>query len=317
MQGAATPGGERPDAADRGAGLAVEALLERIVAWGERSPDVRAVLVLGSWARSDRPADAWSDLDLLVVCEAPSRYLDGAGWLEQLGPVWLTFREPTSVGNRWERRVLFDGGQDVDLVFLTAEELGMALGLPEVRAGLRRGVRVALDKDGSLPPLPAPEPAEVPTAGGSPGSGPPSDAEFRELVHDVLFHAVWTGKRLRRGELWRAKECLDGYLKARLLRAIQWQARVRRGWDHDVWWGGRFLEAWAEPEAVAGLRDAFARYDAPDVVRALWVTLDLFRRLAGEVAAALGYAYPEDEERRVRAWLEANLGPRPRSVRPA
>src|SRR5258708_1725501 len=103
------------------------ALEARIAAWAEARPDVRAAVVLGSRARSDTPADAYSDLDLLLLVADPARYLDSANWLAALGVPRLTFVEETAVGGGRERRVLFDGGLDVDFsVFPVALFAGLA-----------------------------------------------------------------------------------------------------------------------------------------------------------------------------------------------
>jgi hypothetical protein len=43
---------------------------QRITSWAETQPDVRAILVVGSRARRDRPVDEWADLDTMVFCMA-------------------------------------------------------------------------------------------------------------------------------------------------------------------------------------------------------------------------------------------------------
>jgi len=92
-------------------------LTERITAWADSHPDVRAALILGSRARLDHPADEWSDLDVLVFAHQPDQFIQSSEWVTTLGPVWLTFIERTGDGQSWERRTLFAGGLDVDLAF--------------------------------------------------------------------------------------------------------------------------------------------------------------------------------------------------------
>ena len=82
---------------------------------------------------------------------------------------------------------------------------------------------------------------------------PSSEAEYLNIVNDFWFHTVWTAKHLRRGELWWAKSCCDGYLKNLLLRMLEFHARATKGPDFDTWMSGRFLETWADPRAVAAL----------------------------------------------------------------
>jgi aminoglycoside 6-adenylyltransferase len=263
-------------------------------------------MVVGSRARTNHPADAFSDLDLVVVSTDPDHYLWETNWLKALGTPWLTFLERQAVGEGLERRVLFEGALDVDFVPLaneTVRRMALEGWPPEVAAVLRRGFRLVLDKDDLLSRLTE---GVLDTTLSAPA---PTQEEFLALCHDFLYHAVWAAKKLRRGELWIAKSCADGYMKQLLLGMIEWHARSERGWDHDTWHGGRFLEEWADPGVLDSLREAFARYDEADVRRALLATMDLFRRIGRENASRLGCAYPEEADQRVTAWVVGLLAP--------
>lgn len=207
--------------------------------------------------------------------------------MTNIGDVRITFLEPTA-GGETERRVLFDGGLDVDFAILPHAKLQDMIkhGLPPGVAGVfRRGVRVLLDREGLAARL---EPADAEAV--SPGSI--GEADFVEVINDFWYHAVLTAKKLRRRELWYARACADGYMKRLLLKMVEWHARITTEQHEDVWHDGRFLEQWADPRILEGLRGAFAHYDHSDVRRALVATMDLFRWLAKETADLLAYRYP-------------------------
>ncbi|WP_227353102.1 aminoglycoside 6-adenylyltransferase [Haladaptatus salinisoli] len=285
---------------DRKADAAYERLLDRFVARAEAAPDLRGIVVLGSRARERRPADEWSDLDLVVVTTDPDGYLSETDWLSELGTPVLTFLESTATGDGTERRVLFEGGLDVDFVLVPPGRIeAMERGDvdPEVAETFARGFRVAYDEGGIGEALAAAVPESPPE------TEPPSGEEFRESVADFWYHAVWAAKKLRRGERWTAMGCVDGYMKHDcLLPMIRWHARART--DRDTWHGGRFLEEWADDRAVDELGDAFARYDADDLWRALFATMDLFRWVAEEVGGELGFKYPIAEDAAVTEIVE-------------
>lgn len=268
--------------------VAYQQLIDRFVQWAEDEENVRAAIVIGSRARDDHPADEWSDLDVIIYARDPQSLWGTTGWLHHVGEPLLTFVEPTPDGVGHERRVLFAGGLDVDFVPDPVAGLRQMLadGLPPDDADMiRRGVRVLVDKDGLAARL-------VGSTVDPPTYLPPSEPEFLNLVHDFWYHAVWAGKHLRRGELWRAKGCCDRYLKHLLQQMMAWHAHASRGDDVDTWMRGRFLEEWADPRAVEALPAIFAHYDEQDVWRALAATMDLFRWLAVETADRWGYAYP-------------------------
>jgi aminoglycoside 6-adenylyltransferase len=279
-----------------------ESLTESILAWARSETNIRAVVVIGSRARTeDHPADEWSDLDLLIVANDPKPLLESAGWLREIETPWITFVEPTPGDGGFERRVLFTGGLDVDFAPVAAEEMRRMAGkpLPPMIADIfRRGARFILDKDGW-------EERFRPVESGISAVSAPSESDFLNRVNDFWYHTVWTAKKGRRGELWKAVSCCNMYLKNLLGEMMEWNARATGGPDVDTWMSGRFLEEWADPKAVAALKDVFAKYNEEDLWRALRATMDVFHDLAAQTAARLKYPYPATEEEKARGLVEA------------
>jgi aminoglycoside 6-adenylyltransferase len=91
---------------------------------------------------------------------------------------------------------------------------------------------------------------------------------------------------------------------------MEWHARATDGWTYDTWHGGRFLEEWADPKVLEGLRGAFAHFDEDDIKRALLATMDMFRWIAIETAEKLDYPYPTNADRRVTEWVKTCLSER-------
>lgn len=257
----------------------VDLLAAAVAGWAAEREDVVALVLVGSQARAGTPADRWSDLDLVFLVEDPSRYTEDAGWVEEFGTPVVTFLEATLDGH-WERRVLYESGEDVDFVLFpttVAARLEESAGAAEL---LARGYRVLLDRSELEERL-----ARIAAKAG--GGELSSQRAFTELASDFWYHAVWTAKKLRRGEVFTAKECLDAYMKARLVTLLGWHARAVDP-SVDTWHGGRFLERWADPGALVALERAYARYDLRDVARALWETIDLWQGLEEETVRRLG-----------------------------
>ena len=275
--------------------------------WAHTQEHIRAAVVVGSRARKNYTADQWSDLDLVIFSTTPALLIESEDWISQFGTPIITFLEPTASGGR-ERRVLYTNGLDVDFAITpyvmlqqTAEE-GVTDELARDTANVyQRGYRIIIDKEKILAKvlrklknykLPPP--------------GAPAEDEFCERVKDFWYHAVWTAKRLRRQELWEAKGGLDSYMKYRcLLPMIEWHTRVKQRSNHDTWFRGRFLEQWADPRIVIGLREAFAHYDEDDMWHALAGSMNLFRVMAFEVAEQLGYTYPKEADQFASQWVDA------------
>jgi aminoglycoside 6-adenylyltransferase len=253
-------GGALPDGMDQSTS-AYERLIERFVRWAQDQRDIRAAFVIGSRARADHPADQWSDLDIIVVATDPERYLSSAGWLENIGTPWITFLERTATDDEMERRVLFEGGLDVDFALTSqrtirqlARVLWVQRRVPQLlrllpaeshrrimqqiavfRDIVRRGMRVLLDRDGIVAGL-------TPLAAEAPPLHPPAQAEFLEAVSDFWYHAVWTAKKLGRGEVWVAKSCCELHLPT-MTRTTS-GARCWRRWICLAGWPWRRRSSW-------------------------------------------------------------------------
>ncbi|KYK32756.1 MAG: aminoglycoside 6-adenylyltransferase [Theionarchaea archaeon] len=282
-----------------------EEILERFVQWAEDQESVRAAVVVGSRAHSE--ADEWADLDIFVVTTDPERILSENNWIEVTGDPVITFVEPMPHGEDMECRVLFKGGLDVDFAVFPFKKVQMLHQMvlqekldPEMTTALSnlfsRGIRIMLDKDDLTEML-----EQAIEILGQPSPSPPLCEEFLNVINDFWYHAVWTAKHLRRGELWWAKGCCDMHLKWLLRRMIEWHAQIK---GRDTWFRGRFLEKWGDTRVIKELKNAFAHYDEGDIWRALFVTMDLFRWLAGETAEHLGYEYPAPADEYATALVE-------------
>ncbi len=283
----------------------------RVLAWGKVRKDVRGILILGSRARTDHPADEWSDIDFAIAVKDPERYMRDRRWVAEIGQVAACYRDPNPGGVTLH--TLFASGVYADFGFIPVGDVRQAVtfmpwvrrlapvldrlpgsiasGLEEqLREGgayLQTGVRTILDKDGVTERFLA----LLPPSSGV--TAPPSAHDFAEAVGAFWFNAARIAKHLRRGELWSATS--NGWgdeMHPLLLRMIEWHAKVRHGFDYQTWRDGHFLEEWADPPIVARLKGTYPSHDDDAAWKALFATMDLFRDLARDAADRLNFDYP-------------------------
>src|SRR5207244_90365 len=104
---------------------------------------------------------------------------------------------------------------------------------------------------------------------------------------DFWYHAVWNARKLRRGELFVAKNACDGYLKALVLRMLGWRAAAATP-------GTAAASSSSGPTRARSMPSA-----APRVLRGggrRACSMDLFAWLARETCGRLRVAYPDEEE---------------------
>ncbi len=122
-------------------------------------------------------------------------------------------------------------------------------------------------------------------------------------IHDYWYHCVWTAKKLQRGELWTAMNCLNCYMKTKLLRMLEHTTTLSRGEAIDTWHNGRFIEKWAAPSIIHRLQGSFSDYDKQARKLALQHQMEVYHDLAAQVAAKQGVSYPTDEIQKIRDWI--------------
>jgi aminoglycoside 6-adenylyltransferase len=278
-------------------GLAELAAL--VEAWARADERILAMAAFGSMARTDRQADDWSDLDVLLVVDDSAPWHADLRWIDAIAPTWTRFVHPSPIPGAPVHQVLFDGGYDADLVVVDPSTIRAILDDPAAATAVfGHGVRVVFDGPGVLAGLADIVPqVEV---------GPPTAADFALVVGQLRFQLVWATKRLRRGELWRTVDDLDGYLAHRLLILLEWAA-IGEG-RTGVFPDGRRLEQWASAQEIDAIRRSRAAYDPDEAARAILGTHDVAEALAARVAAA--YDIPLAPMADLRPWIETRLSGR-------
>lgn len=205
---------------------------EKLLALAKEDEDIKAVVLIGSSTRDTVKADKYSDLDVMIATEKPERWLYGDR-PNKLGDVKISFIEPTLGGGK-ERRMLYDGSLDVDLIVFTPEQFEKAIREGIASWVMNRGYEVMYDAEDFSVMLEENIAHEL----------MPSDlseSEFNNMVNDFFFHIIWSSKKILRGELWSAKMCIDAYLKNYLLKMIEMYSVSK--YHVDVWHDGRFFRS--------------------------------------------------------------------------
>ncbi len=292
----------RPLSLAREAGV-YELVEQRIAGWAGGREDVQAVIVVGSRARIDHPADRWSDLDLIVFVSGVDPYRQSGDWQPALQaafplPVWLSAFDTTGRGDpEWE--FVLEGGVKVDLVFtLNRSPRGKEATLAEMvesfpyRYVLEDGMRALVEKTSGPPVQLGPPPVQV----------LPSAAEYKALIDNTLLNVVRAVKLSKRGELWRAVQVINTALQGQVLKLLVWHAAARSFPGGVPYYRGRFLEEWADPRMLAQAADTLAGYSNESVRRAVEGVFRFITAVTAEIYQAAGLAYPQGTIEHLRNW---------------
>ncbi len=261
-------------------------MLEKLVEWGKKEDAVRALFLVGSRVGL-QTVDAFSDYDVSVFCDSDEFYTGSESWLSQFGNVLVCVKEKVVFNGKTfpSRLVIFQGGVKVDFSFLSLDILDEIVQRSSLLNDYHHGYKILLDKDhrtsGMLPPQ-----FEVKTI-------KPSEQEFQEVVKEFWFEVYHVGVYLKRGDLWSVK-FRSWAANSFLLKMIEWHAEAENNWCSSVPPIGKRMRSWVSEDLWKDLHGIFAHFDEEDSWKALFNTMELFRRITAETAQLLRFNSMED-----------------------
>ncbi|MER3552772.1 MAG: nucleotidyltransferase domain-containing protein [Meiothermus sp.] len=123
----------------------VEATLERIPVWAKARPDVRAIALVGSWARGTARPD--SDMDLMLLVDEPELFRREMAWLEEISISKPKRWQDEDYGAAWSRRVFLEDNSQLEFTFSTPEWASISPLDPGTFRVMRNGSRILYDPE--------------------------------------------------------------------------------------------------------------------------------------------------------------------------
>jgi len=278
-------------------------ILPMLIQWATARNPIRAVLLTSTRAIPDAPIDALSDYDVILIVQELLPFAFDHTWLTDFGDVLVAYWDPIypdpvfgieKCGNVTQ----YADGLKIDFTLWPVALFQQIVAAPVLLAELDAGYSVVLDKDHLTANLRMPTgTAYVPT--------PPTLTTYQTLINDFLSDAPYVAKCLWRDELLPAKWCLDSDMKHTYLRRLlEWRMEIDHDWSISAGFLGKGLKKRLSPDIWARVEQTYVGARIADNWDALAHTMTLFRQVAIEIGAHLGYAYPDDLHQRVSAYVE-------------
>lgn len=273
-------------------------MINKILRWAKHEKSIRTVILTGS--RATDKYDELSDYDLALFCTDFDAFICDDTWLSKIGQVWVCVYEKICIKEKEfpSRLVIFEKGIKVDFSFYPVQVLKDISGLP-----FQSGYKVLLDKENTVISIPSfNEEAS--------GAIKPSHKQFLTIINEFWFEAYHVAVYLRRGDLWSAQFRLKGLHHQFLLKIIEWNELSKTDWKGTLPELGKKMQSWASKDTWEALHRSFAHFDEKDSWNALESTTNLFRLLAHQTAAHLGYDYPSEVDSHISKFINKLRGKR-------
>jgi aminoglycoside 6-adenylyltransferase len=270
-----------------------------IISWGRAREDVRALLITSTRAIPGGVTDALSDSDIILVADDITPYHASRDWLSAFGTVLALYRDPlkeefNSPASGYV--IQFEGHLKIDFTLWTPAALHHIAALPTLPDELDAGYRVLLDKTGVTAswPLPTYKAYVIQR---------PTEERYHEVVEMFYLDCLYVAKYIWRGDLNAAHRILNEMVKQEHLRPmLEWRMAIEHDWRLKPGPFMRRIETYLRPDLLAELAQTYGGIQPDELWHSLYRTRDLMRKVALEVAQALGFAYPESIEEKAMAY---------------
>ncbi|GED27718.1 aminoglycoside 6-adenylyltransferase [Brevibacillus agri] len=271
-------------------------MMELVLDFARADERIRAVTLEGSRSNPRAPKDMFQDYDISYLVTDMQSFLDDPDWIDVFGErIILQTPEdmamfPPDLGRRFSYLMLFTDGNRIDLTLIPLDE-------KDEYCREDKLLRVLLDKDQCLPEVP-------PSTDEDYWVKRPSAEYFRDCCNEFWWVSTYVAKGLWRREILFAIEYLERYVRPMLMKMVEWRVGIQTDFSVSIGKGGKYLEAHLTAERWQKLLSTYPGGSYEGVWAALFAMGELFREVANEVAAALGYAYPQGDDERVTHYLQ-------------
>ena len=270
-------------------------MMQLILGTAEKDERIRAVWMNGSRANPYAPKDQYQDYDIVYAVREMGSFIDDPHWIDRFGDRVIMQTRSDQLDSQppytdWYIYLCqFIDGNRIDLTLVPAEKAGEGI-LSD------RMCRVLLDKDGTLPEiLPADE------------SGywvkKPTEREYLCTCNEFWWVATYVVKGIWRQEMPYAHGMMNEVVRPMLQRMVEWKIGVEHDFQVNPGKMGKYIERYLYSDQWRLFAGSFCGGNYDDMLRGLFSMCELFRLTGREVGKALGYAYPEEDDRRTSAYL--------------
>jgi aminoglycoside 6-adenylyltransferase len=280
--------------------MASDTLIDKITAFAQADPDIRAVILEGSLTVGSQ-VDELSDYDVDIFASNYEKYLTDDAWMSQFGQVLVYQKEQIQFYDAVvpSRLVVYQGSPRIDFSFWYPRQLAEIVEGAKEYESYKNGYRILVDKDRLAEQL-------KPPSGDGFVISKPSRNEFLQTIYDFWFEAYCVAKYLNRRDLWYAKLIENRYIKDHLFKMILWDHQAENDWTLDplIHKEGKRFEKWASPEIIGAVSKCFSAYRVDDTWGSLFAMVGLFTRLARRTSSYLHIIYPLRVEQDVVRYLQ-------------
>lgn len=259
---------------------------------------IRAVYMNGSRVNPNAAKDIFQDYDIVYVVTETASFIRDQNWVNIFGEL-LIIQEPDKNDQAVGKPVDFDRTYGYLMLFTDGNRIDLHI---ETKAAMKENyisdklTVPLLDKDDILPSIPAPPDIDYHVK-------KPTEAAFMNCCNDFWWCLQNVAKGLWREELPYAKQMFECVVRQRLDEIVSWWIGNKHNFQVSTGKMGKYFKQYLPEEYWHMYEKTYADYEYEHCWESVFFTCDLFRTMAKEIAAQLGFTYPEADDRNMMTYL--------------
>ncbi|MCR8842225.1 aminoglycoside 6-adenylyltransferase [Paenibacillus sp. SC116] len=274
-------------------------IFDLILGVANKDERVRAVYMNGSRTNPHAPKDIFQDYDFVYVVTEIASFLRDENWIDIFGER-LMIQEAdkmdravgidVNIDRTYIYLMLFADGNRIDLRLQTKEAMLETYMEDSLTAPL-------LDKDNILPSIPAPTDSSYYVK-------KPTEAEFMNCCNEFWWCQQNVAKGIWRDELPYAKHMYEFTSRAPLDEMVSWWIGIKHHNQVSTGKMGKYFKMYLPTAYWDMYKATYSDANYENMWNSIFVTCELFRTLALEVAATYSYTYRMNDDTNMTAYLE-------------
>lgn len=259
---------------------------------------IRAVYMNGSRTNPNVPKDIFQDYDIVYVVTETSTFIEDEDWINLFGDL-LMVQEPDKLDRgigldmNFERRyaylMLFTDGNRIDLTLQTKETMLEEYGKDKLTIPL-------LDKDDFLPPIPSPSDIDYHVK-------KPTEGQFESCTNNFWWCLQNVAKGIWRDELPYAKLMFKYTTRESLDEMVNWWIGIEYDFQVSTGKMGKYFKKFLPESYWKMYQKTYSDGSYENIWNSVFITCELFRVLARDVAESLSYTYPAEDDKNIMEYL--------------
>lgn len=274
-------------------------MMEIILHTAKSEARIRAVYMNGSRTNSNAPKDIFQDYDIVYVVTETYPLIKDKTWLHVFGELRM-MQEPdkNDFGREAENNsvssygflMLFTDGNRIDLRLLTKEKMLEEYEKDKLTIPL-------LDKDNILPSIAQPTDVDYHVQ-------KPSKAKYDGYTNNFWWCSQNVAKGIWRDELPYAKQMFELTMRDALDNVVSWWIGIQTDFQVSPGKLGKYFKNYLPDPYWKMYEQTYSAAGYESMWESIFVTCELFRVLAKEVAAHFNFTYPMEDDQNMTAYLK-------------